>query len=77
MGHFWILNQNTAVFLLAGLIWDSIYLAQVINLDPNRELLCCAQFCKKLYGDNLNLDLSRFQAVDFIRKNEEEDAGLV
>lgn len=23
MGHFWILNQNTAVFLLADLIWDS------------------------------------------------------
>lgn len=23
MGHFWILNQNTAVFLLEDLIWDS------------------------------------------------------
>lgn len=68
MGHFCILNQNTVVFLLADLIWDSIYLDQVINLEPNRKLLpCCAQSCKKLYGDILNLHLSRLQA-DFIRK---------
>lgn len=78
MGHFWILNQNTTVFLLADLIWDSIYLDQVINLDPNRKLLpCCAQSCKKLHGDNSNLHLSRFQVVDFIRRDEGEDAGLV
>lgn len=78
MGHFWILNQNTTVFLLADLIWDSIYLDQVINLAPNRKLLpCCAQSCKKLYGDNPNLHLSRLQAVYFIRKDEGEVAGLV
>lgn len=69
MGHFWILNQKTVVLLLAALIWDSIYLDQVINLEPNRKLLpCCAQPCQKLCGDNLNLHLSRPQAVDFIRK---------
>lgn len=79
MGHFWILNQKTVVFLLADLIWDSFYLDQVINLEPNRKLLlCCAQSCEKLHGANLNLHLSRFQTVDFIRKkNEGEDAGLV
>lgn len=43
MGHFWILNRNTAVFLLADLIWDSDLFRPSDQSEPKQQaspMLC-------------------------------------
>lgn len=79
MGHFCILNQNTTVFLLADLIWDSDLFRPSDQSGHKKKaspMLCTV--LQKSYGDSFNLHLSRLQAVCFIiRKDKEEDAGLM